>query len=283
MPQPAYILAMPKTRSTATIFASPHSGRDYPWRFLRDSGLDEAAIRSSEDAFVDRLFDAAPEFGAPLLSATMPRAFVDLNRAADELDPALIDGARLVGRNLRIASGLGVIPRVVARGREIRDGKISMNEARRRLNDYYHPYHARLGQLVAENQAKFGLSLLFDCHSMPHESLAEISGEKPEIVLGNRFGATSAPQFMDEVEGTFLAAGLRVSRNLPFAGAFVTRHYGKPDQGSHAIQIEIDRAIYMDEAKVTPNDNFAAFQRLMHDVTRRLAQLGQEDIQLAAQ
>ncbi len=286
MTQSAYTLVLPKTRTTAAVFTSPHSGREYPSEFVRASVLDKTALRSSEDAFVDQLFASAPEFGAPLLTTPVPRAFVDLNRGAQELDPALIDGVPQNRRNPRISSGLGVIPRVVANGREIHNGKISMGEARRRLSAYYHPYHDRLRQLITESETLFGFSLLFDCHSMPHEALAVTSyadGKRPDIVLGDRFGATAAAEYVDETERAFQGAGLLVSRNLPFAGAFVTQNYGRPDQGKHAIQIEIDRSIYMNEATVQPNQNFAAFQQVMHEVTAQLAKLGQRRISLAAE
>ncbi len=287
MPHPPFLLTMPKNRSTATVFASPHSGREYPWTFIRSSQLDEKTIRSSEDAFVDRLFDMAPEFGAPLLSTSIPRAFVDLNRAASELDPALIAGVQQPGHNPRISSGLGVIPRVVANGREIRSGKIGLGEARWRLNQYYHPYHAKLAKLMEESRETFGFALLFDCHSMPHESLAATSfapDKRPEVVLGDRFGAACAPDLTEAVEAEFASAGLRVSRNLPFAGAHVAQRYGRPSKNYHAIQIEIDRALYMDEEALCPNENFEDFKNLLRQIVARLAALGQgNDIQLVAE
>ncbi len=286
MSRKPYTLLQPKKRLTAAIFASPHSGRDYPASFTRASILDETTLRSSEDAFVDRLYDCAPEFGAPLLAANFPRAYVDLNRAPDELDPALIKGVVRRRHNPRIASGLGVIPRVVSQAREIRQGKISLIEARRRLRSCYHPYHDRLKSMVEETEHAFGQVILFDCHSMPHEALVSTSyayDKKPEIVLGDRHGAACAPSIMDEVERIFRDAGLRVSRNLPFAGAYVTQQYGWPTLGRHAIQIEIDRALYMDEARVEPRADFDAFRTLMHGIVFRLARLGEGRVKLAAE
>jgi N-formylglutamate amidohydrolase len=286
MPHVPYILTLPARRDTAAIFASPHSGRDYPWSFIRASQLDEMTIRSSEDAFVDMLYDSAPACGAPMLAATMPRAYVDLNRAADELDPALIIGAKQSGHNPRISSGLGVIPRVVANGREIREGKISMFEAKRRLRDYYHPYHSRLDVLMSESRNEFGFALLFDCHSMPHEALASTSyayNQKPEVVLGDRHGAACAPGLIEAVEAAFKRTGLRVTRNLPFAGAHVAQSYGRPAAGRHAIQIEIDRALYLDEAKVRPSADFEEFRTLLTGVIAELAELGRGELQLAAE
>jgi len=286
MSRAAYNLALPDHRTTAAVFASPHSGRNYPWSFIRASQLDEVTIRSSEDAFVDRLYSDAPGFGAPFLEALTPRAYVDLNRAEDELDPALINGVRQTRYNPRVAAGLGVIPRVVANGREIRSGKIGLGEARRRLTTCYHPYHQMLRRLTDESREKFGFALLFDCHSMPHEALAATSyafDKKPDVVLGDRFGAACAPEFTDAAARAFEGAGLRVSRNLPFAGAFVTKNYGKPNIGMHALQIEIDRALYMDEATITPRADFSEFRQMLRDITRQLAEMGRGEIKLAAE
>ena len=286
MSRPPYILFEPEQRNSAAIFASPHSGRDYPWHFIRSSKLDEMTIRSSEDAFVDQLFDTAPKSGAPLLTTSVPRAYVDLNRSPDELDPALIEGARQKGHNPRISSGLGVIPRVVANAREIHDGKISMVEARQRLERFYFPYHEKLSSLMSENKENFGYSLLFDCHSMPHEALAAMTYAKdglPQIVLGDRFGAACASELMEAVEEVFLDQGLRVSRNLPFAGAHVAQKYGRPTLNHHAVQIEIDRSLYMDEQSLTPNKDFASFRETLGRVTARLANLGRGMLRLAAE
>ena len=193
-----YHLSNPDELRSAVVFASPHSGSDYTADFLTQSLLNEKTIRSSEDAFVDLLFDAVPDFGSPLLKAAAPRAFVDLNRSADELDPALISGARRHGYNPRVASGLGVIPRVVANGRAIYSGKISMAEATHRLDAFWRPYHAALQQLLDNAHAHFGQAILIDCHSMPHEAIdgvAKSSGKRPEIVLGDRFGAAAAVSY----------------------------------------------------------------------------------------
>jgi len=235
---------------------------------------------------VDRLFDMAPEFGAPLLTTVIPRAYVDLNRRADELDPALIEGVREGRPNPRIASGLGVIPRVVANGRAIRQGKITLGEARRRLNEYYHPYHQKLSSLMDESCGTFGFALLFDCHSMPHEALETTTyglGKKPEIVLGDRFGMACASDLIEAVEAEFVSAGLRVARNLPFAGAHVAQRYGRPAAGHHAVQIEIDRSVYMDEASLRPNNNFDPFRNALQTLIANIAELGRGGLNLAAE
>jgi N-formylglutamate amidohydrolase len=271
-----FSLALPETRTTGVVFASPHSGRDYPWELLRRSVLDERSIRSSEDAFVDTLFESAPQLGAPLLAASAPRAFVDLNRGSDELDPGVIEGVRHVVHNPRISSGLGVIPRVVANGRAIYRGKISLVEARSRIAAVWTPYHATLQRLLAEARRDFGMALLIDCHSMPHEAIDSISsgGRTPDVVLGDRFGAACSPEIVDRIEAAFAAAGLRVARNAPFAGAYVTQHYGRPSRGQHAVQVEIDRALYMDEAEIRPNGGFAELRATLTSVIAEIVEIG---------
>lgn len=259
MPRSGFTLTRPDALTSSVVCASPHSGRDYTWSFMRRSALSELTMRSSEDAFVDQLIEDAPRFGAPLLTATVPRAFVDLNRSVDELDPALIDGVRKSGYNPRVASGLGVIPRVVANSRAIHRGKLSHVEARKRLTDYWFPYHDQLASLLSEAHESFGTALLMDFHSMPHEALDTVvraSKDRPNVVLGDRFGASANSDVVDLVEAAFASAGFKVARNTPFAGAYVTQTYGRPSRQQHAIQIEIDRSIYMDEETLTPNANF---------------------------
>ena len=277
MPEAAYNLRRPKERTTSVVFASPHSGRDYPLSFLRKAVLDENQIRSSEDVFVDQLFRSAPDFGAPLLTALAPRAYVDLNRAPEELDQALIEGVRRISHNPRVASGLGVIPRVVANGRAIYRGKITLDEAHRRISQYWRPYHDQLQTLLDESQNAFGEAILIDCHSMPHEALENVGppgSPRPDIVLGDRFGATAASSVMERVEAAMTNAGLRVARNMPFAGAFIAQHYGRPSQGQHAIQIEIDRALYLNERTFEPNDNYDVLRRLLKGVISEIAEIG---------
>jgi len=286
MPKAAYTLAMPDARTTSVVFASPHSGRDYSWSFLRRSVLDERAIRSSEDAFVDLLFGCATEFGAPLLTCTAPRAFIDVNRNLDELDPALIEGVGKSAHNPRVASGLGVVPRVVANGRAIYRGKLALKEAKARIDDYWHPYHDALTTLLDESRALYGEAILIDCHSMPREAIETISSSKgalPDIVIGDRFGAAAGGDVVEMVEAVFHRAGLKTARNAPFAGAYITQHYGRPTRGQHVLQIEIDRSLYMNEQMVRPNGNFRAFQTVMRDVVRQIAEIGRGRLALAAE
>ncbi len=286
MPKANYQLLLPENRTTSVIFASPHSGRSYPWAFLRKSVLDKLAIRSSEDAFVDLLFADVPSFGAPLLSATAPRAFVDLNRSRDELDPAVIEGIPRVGLNPRVASGLGVIPRVVSGGRQIYRGKIPKHEAESRLAQYWQPYHDVLEGLMAENCRLLGQAVLIDCHSMPHEAIGEINrrnGPKADVVLGDRYGAAANGEIVDRIEAAFVAAGLTVARNMPFAGAYVTQHYGRPSLNRHAVQVEIDRSLYMDEKLIQPKADFPGFQKLIANIAREITEIGRSERPLAAE
>jgi N-formylglutamate amidohydrolase len=273
-------------RSTSVLFAAPHSGRDYGAAFLARAALDERTIRSSEDAFVDLLFDMAPDYGAPFLVAGAPRAFVDLNRASDELDPALIEGVRRGAHSPRIASGLGVIPRVVANGRPIYRGKLTFDEAQTRIARWWRPYHDALQRLVDENLAEFGEAVLIDCHSMPHEALESLGSgtARPDVVLGDRFGAAASPGVVERIEAAFRGAGLKVVRNMPFAGAYITQHYGRPSRRSHAVQIEIDRALYMNERTIQPSADFHAFRAVLGEVVAEIADIGRPgEVRVAAE
>ncbi|WP_306113011.1 MULTISPECIES: N-formylglutamate amidohydrolase [unclassified Roseovarius] len=277
MPKVAYQLIHPERRTTSVVFASPHSGRDYPWHFIRRTNLNEHTVRSSEDAFVDQLYDCAPQFGAPFLKAGAPRAFVDLNRSRDELDPALIEGAQRQGHNPRVASGLGVVPRVVANGKAIYSGKITMAEAERRIDQYWRPYHEALEAQLDQAHLMFGEAILIDCHSMPHEAMDTVARSgirRPEVVLGDRFGAAAEESVVDRIEAAFVRAGLAVTRNTPFAGAYITQHYGRPMRRRHAVQIEIDRALYMNEQLIRPNSSFESFRTLLQGVVAEIADIG---------
>ncbi|WP_136644823.1 N-formylglutamate amidohydrolase [Tabrizicola sp. YIM 78059] len=269
----AYVLQRPARAVGPVIFASPHSGRDYPAAFLARAVLDRQAIRSSEDAFVDLLFESAPALGAPLLAARAPRAFIDLNRAADELDPAVIEGIARAPHNPRVTSGLGVIPRVVAGGRPIYSGKLGLAEAEARIARFWHPYHQALAALVEETRATFGQAVLIDCHSMPHEAIEAHSRpgqSRPEVVLGDRYGVAAGREVVDRIEAAFAGAGLRVGRNAPFAGAYIAQAYGRPMRGVHVVQVEIDRALYMNEARIEPLPGFDAFRSLIEGVVAEI-------------
>ena len=279
-------ISLPGRWSSPFIFSSPHSGCNYPQELLERSHLSLNVLRSSEDAFVDELFSAAPGCGAPLIAARLPRAWIDLNRSDREFDPALITGMSKGLRTPRINAGLGVIPRVVSEGRAIFQGKISLTEARRRVEEGYRPYHDTLAALIAETRETFGQAILIDCHSMPHDALAgtpTIDGARPEIVLGDRFSASCDRWVMEAAIELFSNAGFRVARNAPFAGGYITQFYGKPSRNIHALQIEIDRSLYMDEATIERLAGFATVQRKISNIVRELCRSGPAMMPVAAE
>lgn len=282
----AYNLVLPKTRRSGAVFASPHSGRDYSADFLESSDLDPHILRSSEDAYVDELIAAAPDFGVPVLTARAPRAYVDLNRGTDELDPSLITGVRRGAHNPRVTSGLGVIPRVVANGRSIYRGRLTLAEAELRLSQTWHPYHRALQALLDSQLEHFGRAILIDCHSMPHEAIeahAKQMGTVPEVVLGDRFGASCAPDVIDTIEAVFQDEGLSVARNTPFAGAFISKQYGRPARSQHVVQVELDRSLYMDETSLVRHEGFDRIKQIMTRAVREVSLLARPQMPLAAE
>lgn len=267
-------LTVPDCLASGAVFSSPHSGNDYPVALRLRSRLAMPALRASEDALVDELFGCAPAHGAPLLAAKAPRAWLDLNRAPTELDPALIEGIRPQGLNQRVAAGLGVIPRVVSEGAEIYRGKIQLEEAEDRIREIHIPYHAMLETLMARAREVFGMAVLFDCHSMPSEALRatpKVNGRSAEIVLGDRFGASASRALVSLTQQAFEAAGFTVVRNAPFAGGYITQRHGRPSRGLHAIQIEIDRGLYLDQTSLELLPGFAELCGRMDQVVAVLA------------
>ncbi len=275
--QPPFDVVEPRVLSAPLIFDSPHSGSRYPQRFLAASRLDALTLRRSEDAFVDELFLPCVALGAPLLRAHFPRAFLDVNREPFELDPQMFEGPLpefANTRSLRVAAGLGAIPRVVGDAQPIYQGRISVADAMARIAAFHRPYHQRLGELAARARARFGLAILIDCHSMP-STLAE---GPLDIVIGDRFGASAADWVVEALESALLARGLRLRRNKPYAGGYITERYGAPANGRHAVQIEINRGLYMDERRIVKLERahalaealFAAAEALMARVVVEL-------------
>ena len=244
-------------QTVPVVFASPHSGRDYPSKFLADSRLDSRTVRRSEDAFVDEIFAAGPDAGAPLLRAHFPRAFVDPNREAYELDPAMFEDAlpSYVNTNSpRVAAGLGTIARVVTSGEEIYGAKLRFADAKRRIETYYVTYHKALRGLVDATRERFGVCLLVDCHSMPSVGGPmdnDRGRRRVDFVLGDCHGTACAPLVPDMARQALSEMGYVVTQNAPYAGGVTTRHYGRPYDGVHALQIEINRNLYMDEERIT--------------------------------
>ena len=270
-----YRLIEPEALLSGIVIASPHSGRNYLSSVKEQSILDPITLRSSEDAFVDELMDFAPALGIPLICSEIPRAFVDLNRARDELDPAIIEGIKPNRQNPRVISGLGVIPRVVANGKEIYSGKLSKEAAIERLESFWDPYHSKLAELLDRARQQFGYSILIDTHSMPHEAIlnASSSFRTSQIVLGDRYGATCAPEIINDLIKLISKNGLRASRNIPFSGAYIVQKYGSPGLNRHAIQLEIDRSIYMDERKIQKLEKFHKLKNKLQNIMRDFSQI----------
>jgi len=261
------------------VLASPHSGRDYPADFVAQSALDPRTLRRSEDSFVDELFAGAPRRGAPLLCALFPRAFLDVNRDAYELDPTMFDAPLpdwVLTDTPRVAAGLGTIARQVATGADIYRGKLSFAEAEQRIETLYRPYHRSLQDLVEFTKARFGQCLLLDCHSMPSiggPGDYDDGSERVDFVLGDCYGRACDPAVTETVERYLQGFGYCVVRNIPYAGGYTTRHYGSPRRRSHALQIEINRRLYMREAAHEKHDGFARLQSELDGLIATLADL----------
>lgn len=267
-----YALSRPSPQTMPLIFASAHSGREYPPALLAAARLDAHALRRSEDSFVDELFAAAPTQGAPLLTARFPRVWCDVNREPWELDPTMFDGPLphwVNSASARVGAGLGTIARVVANGEAVYRRKLSFAEAEDRVRTAWQPYHAALSSLIAETRGRFGASLLIDCHSMPAHPAHGASA--PDIVLGDAHGTACAPRATRLFEEFLSDMGYRVRRNDPYAGGYVTRHYGRPREGQHALQIEVARSLYMDEALIERNEGFTQLRRDLGVLVDRLA------------
>lgn len=274
--QPSWDLRAPGRQSAPLVFSSPHSGRDYPAHFIDASPLDTVQLRRSEDAFVDEIFAAAPDFGAPLLRALFPRAYVDANREAFELDPTMFDSPLpdfVRTKSVRITAGLGTIPRIVADGAQIYAGALGFDEAKQRIQDHYDPYHRKLETLLNETRARFGGAILVDCHSMPSAGAPGTRSrgvKNVDMVLGDCHGMSCADAITTVAEETLRGLGYRVFRNRPYAGGYITRHYGRPADGLHALQIEINRGLYMDERTIQRTPGLNA---LIHDMNRLIQAL----------
>lgn len=259
----------PELVTAGVVLSSPHSGSLYPQRFLDSARLDAATLRRSEDAFVDELFLPAVALGVPLLRARFPRAYLDVNREPYELDPRMFEGrlpAYANTRSVRVAGGLGTIARIVGDAQEIYARRLSVDEALARIDGLHKPYHAALRHLTETALERFGQTLLLDCHSMPSTTLQTGSRDdraKADFVLGDRYGASCAPVFTEAAETCLRKAGFVVARNKPYAGGYITEHYGAPATRRHALQIEINRALYMNERTFEKNAGFADLGRTM--------------------
>jgi N-formylglutamate deformylase len=265
----------PQKQRVPFVFASPHSGRLYPAGFIAQSRLSALSLRRSEDAYADALFGGVVDLGAPMITARFPRAFVDVNRAPHELDAAMFDGAlrlRVDTPNARVNAGLGVIPRIVRDGAEIYRGKLDPREAEDRIFRLQAPYHAALARLVEETLACFGVAVVIDCHTMP--SAAAI----PDVVLGDRFGVAAAPVLTQLAERGFEDAGFSVARNAPYAGGYTTHLYGRRDSHVHALQIEINRMLYLDEERIELATKFACVKSRLDQALSALTEIDLDEL-----
>ncbi len=253
---PVLEVLRPAVQVAPIVVASPHSGRWYPPDFVASSRLDPLSLRRSEDAFVDRLFQDAPTLGIPLLSAQFPRAYIDVNREPWELDPEMFRDAPLPSfvnvTSPRVAAGLGTLARIVAPRREIYRHKLSFREAEFRVTSFYRPYHEALSALVQETRARFGFCLLIDAHSMPALVHDGTGAPAPDVILGDVYGASCDRHFAEAIAAWWRDQGRVIGRNVPYAGGYITRRYGRPPEGLHAVQLELSRALYLDEANLTP-------------------------------
>jgi N-formylglutamate amidohydrolase len=273
-------IVMPAEQTLPVVFSSPHSGADYPQEFVAQSRLGLPGLRRSEDCFVDELFAAAPRLGAPLIRALFPRAFVDPNREPFELDPGMFEDELPAYANTtspRVAAGLGTIAKVVASGEDIYTGRLRFAEAKRRIDDYYRPYHGALWETLSATRKRFGAGLLIDCHSMPSVGgpMERDAGRmRVDFVLGDCHASSCAPVVIERIETVLRGLGYAVTRNAPYSGGFVTQHYGRPADGLHALQIEINRALYMDEQRIQRGAGFATLAERLELLIRAIGEIG---------
>jgi N-formylglutamate deformylase len=273
---PPFEVIEPAVPQGPVLFNSPHSGSTYPRAFLANSRLDMATLRRSEDTFVDDLFAGVVAQGYPLMRAHFPRCYVDVNREPYELDPRMFEG-RLPSfantRSMRVAGGLGTVARVVGDAQEIYDRRIPVDDALARIESLYKPYHRALRRLFTALHRDFDAAVLVDCHSMPSNAGIREERSRPEFVIGDRYGTACVDVVADVTEQTLRGLGYTVSRNKPYAGGFITEHYGNPAAGLHAIQLEVNRALYMDERRYVRSSGFARVAADMQTLARRIGEI----------
>jgi N-formylglutamate amidohydrolase len=270
---PPFEVARPRDISAPLVFNSPHSGRIYPTSFLASSRLDALSLRRSEDAYVEELFGFVETLGAPLLYAHFPRAYLDVNREPYELDPALIrDGLPHYAntQSVRVVGGLGTIARIVSESDEIYREPLTLVAALERINRLYTPYHDTLKDLLAEVRQAFGLAVLIDCHSMPSNPVADQGGARPDFVLGDRYGTSCSGELTRAAAQALKAQGYVVALNKPYAGGYITEHYGRPHASLHALQVEINRALYMNEITFEKSAGFDRIRRDLEGMSRAI-------------
>jgi len=260
---PPFFIERPVSQTSPVIFCSPHSGRVYPAAFIAASQLTPQKLRKSEDCYVDELFSAAPKFGAPLIAARFPRAYIDVNREPYELDPALFAEPLPKFANTqtkRVMAGLGTIARIVAHSEEIYAGRLPLQVGLERIERLYKPFHSALNELIENTRRKFGFAVLVDCHSMPSSSNTYPAATRPSFVLGDRFGTSCDKRLTEMISKSLTQIARHIQLNQPYAGGFITERYGNPERNVHAIQIEINRNLYLNEKTLERSYRFARFQ-----------------------
>ncbi|GGA64315.1 N-formylglutamate amidohydrolase [Nitratireductor aestuarii] len=271
------------------VFNSPHSGRHYPPRFLAMSRLDSLSIRRSEDCYVDELFAGSVHLGAAFLCANFPRAYLDANREPWELDPRMFCERVPPFANIhspRVAGGLGTLPKLVADGMDIYEQRLPVAEAMSRIEQFYMPYHATLRELLHQTRARFGHAILVDCHSMPKNIRVAQGDIRPDIIIGDRYGTSAFGEFTRLAISLLSAKGYAVEQNRPYAGGFITEHYGRPMQNIHALQIEVNRGLYLDDQTLEPSDGFSALREDLSEFMRDFVAISRSflpDVPLAAE
>lgn len=271
--EPPFEILAPHAQTEAFVFCSPHSGRVYPQRFIDQSRLDAVSLRKSEDCFVDELFAGVVDMGAPLISANFPRAYVDANREPYELDPDLFEESLPDYANTqsaRVIGGLGTIPRIVADGEDIYPRRLSLTEATERIDRLYKPFHAALSALIENTRRQFGYAILIDCHSMPSSLMTQQGGSRPDFVLGDRYGSSCDPRLVRLLRDTINGLGYDSQVNRPYAGGYITEHYGRPSRAVHAVQVEINRGLYLDEARLERTRSFSGLQADLMELSAKL-------------
>jgi N-formylglutamate amidohydrolase len=278
---PPFEILEPAELRGAVAFNSPHSGNIYPRAFLASARLELATLRRSEDCFVDELLAGVVARGHPLMRAHFPRCFIDVNREPYELDPRMFDG-RLPSfantRSMRVAGGLGTVARVVGDAQEIYDQRIPVDDAMRRIETLYKPYHRALRRLITRIHRDFGAAVLVDCHSMPSAAGPKDERPRADVVIGDRYGTSCVPAVVEAVELALRERGYSVSRNKPYAGGFITEHYGNPAAGLHCVQLEINRGLYMDERRFERSATFATVARDLEIVADRLNDVALQEL-----
>ncbi|PHR63082.1 MAG: N-formylglutamate amidohydrolase [Robiginitomaculum sp.] len=281
--EPAAVRVIAPTQITSPlVFAFPHSGRQYSASFLQQSRLDPLTLRSSEDAYVDQLFPASALPGASFVHAMFPRAWLDANRHPEALDPDMfigsLGGSAGQRQSPQVLAGLGVIPKVVAQGKEIYAGKLRRGEINWRLSVAHTPYHQAVADALSRARDRFGVSVLVDCHSMPAICAAQTPAGPIDVVVGNRHGQSCDPMVSKVLGELLQAQDLRTASNVPYAGGYSVLQHSDSDRGAHAIQIELCRALYMDEQSIKKHEGFAQTQGRMITIMQRLDHAVRENL-----